>query len=96
MKCSSAVIRIMSLYMTERTSRLFLSRRVTESNGFSCYGAVMYYVSTGGSLHMGGASLGSLGGLILSPVTLVARTNTGMTPPVCSANSLCPIAARIL
>lgn len=54
------------------------------------------YTPTGGSLHFGGASLGSLGGLLLGPSTRFALTSTGMTPPVCNANDLCPIAAKIL
>jgi hypothetical protein len=53
------------------------------------------YTSIGGS-HFGGASLGSLGGMLLGPSTLLALTRTGITPPVCNANALCPMAARML
>jgi hypothetical protein len=50
----------------------------------------------GGPSHNGGASLGSLGGAFLFPCTLSALTKTGITPPVSSANILCPNASSIL
>jgi hypothetical protein len=54
------------------------------------------YTPVGGILHFGGASLGSLGGLLLGPSTRLALTSTGITPPVCNANALCPTAVSML
>ena len=72
--------------MTHRNPPRTFTHYCATLRGSTVYLHPLMNIYTGGSLHNGGASLGSFSGTSLFPCTLSALTKTGITPPVSSAN----------